>query len=146
MVPKIESKLGSIGHKNFNVKVTGGPALNYALNKATKESVSKAEMIAFPVMVIVLLIVFRTVFSAVLPLAMAMFALTGTMATVYFIAQNYSLNILVTNIISMVGLGVAVDYSLFIVSRYRKELEHSSVIEAVKKRWKRQVDLFFIRA
>ncbi len=133
MVPKIESKLGSIGHKNFNVKVTGGPALNYALNKATKESVSKAEMIAFPVMVIVLLIVFRTVFSAVLPLAMAMFALTGTMATVYFIAQNYSLNILVTNIISMVGLGVAVDYSLFIVSRYRKELEHSSVIEAVKK-------------
>ncbi|MDI3311285.1 MAG: MMPL family transporter [Thermoanaerobacterium sp.] len=133
LVPKVESKLGSINLKNFNVKVTGGPALNYALNNATKESVSKAEMIAIPVMIIVLLFVFRTVFSAVLPLAMAMFALTGTMATVYFIAQNFSLNTLVTNIISMIGLGVAVDYSLFIVSRYRNELERSSVIEAVLK-------------
>lgn len=130
LVPKIESDLNRMNHGQFNVKVTGGPALNYALNSATKESVSKAEMIAIPIMVIVLLVVFQTVFSAILPLAMAMFALTGTMATVYFIAQSYSLNTLVTNIISMIGLGVAVDYSLFIVNRFRNELEHSNVHEA----------------
>lgn len=133
IVPDLQSEIKKINKEEFQIKVTGGPALLYALNNATKKEVTKAEMIAIPVMIIILLLVFRTVASTVLPLMMALFALGSTMAFVYFIGQQYTLNILITNIISMIGLGVIVDYSLFIISRFRQELRKMSVIDAVRK-------------
>ncbi|QQE78406.1 MMPL family transporter [Alicyclobacillus sp. SO9] len=118
----------------FNWWVTGSPALNYDLNATTKHDLTSAEMIAFPLMIVILLLVFRSVIAAILPLAMAMVALPTTMAIAYGFASHEQLNTLLTNAISMVGLGVIVDYALFIVSRYRKELAQGrEVRDAVRK-------------
>lgn len=121
------------GLDDYQWWVTGGPALSYALNDATKKDLSFAEMIAFPVMIVILLLVFRTVASTVLPLLMSAFALVITMAIAYFFAKDYTMNILLQNAVSMIGLGVIVDYALFIISRYRQELEHHSTVEAVQR-------------
>jgi RND superfamily putative drug exporter len=113
--------------------VTGGPALNAALNTATQHDVTAAERIAVPLLVIVLLWVTRSVVATLVPLAVAGFVLPTTMALAYAVARHHVLNILLTNAISMIGLGVVVDYALFIVSRYRQELEHAVPPAAVQR-------------
>lgn len=133
-VPKLTQTLKDqvATNKQFETLVTGGPALSYALNETTKKELSKAEMIAFPAMILILLLVFRTVASTIVPLMMSAFALGITMAISYFIAQQVTLNVLLTNTISMIGLAVIVDYALFIISRFRQELETTDVIHAVQ--------------
>ncbi|WP_272030892.1 MMPL family transporter [Oceanobacillus kimchii] len=130
--PVLQEKLEPLNKGGFYTELTGSPALTYGLNDVTKKEVVKAEMIAIPIMVVILLLVFRTVASAAVPLIVAAFALVNTMAVCYFIGQQYTLNILTFNIISMIGLGVVVDYALFIVSRFKNELKSHSVSDAVK--------------
>ncbi|AEJ40369.1 RND superfamily drug exporter [Sulfobacillus acidophilus TPY] len=113
--------------------VTGGPALNAALNTATQQDVTAAERIAVPLLVIVLLWVTRSLVATAIPLLVAGFVLPTTMALAYAVARYHTLNILLTNAISMIGLGVVVDYALFIVSRYRQELESAIPVVAVER-------------
>ncbi|MGK9486312.1 MMPL family transporter [Bacillus tropicus] len=130
--PKLQEAIASLDKDGFYTELTGSPALTYGLNDVTKKEVVKAEMIAIPIMILVLLLVFRSVASAAVPLIVAPFALVGTMAVSYFIGVQYTLNILTINIISMIGLGVVVDYALFIVSRFKNELKTHSVTDSVR--------------
>jgi len=130
--PILQAAIATLDKDGFYTELTGGPALTYGLNDVTKKEVMKAEMIAIPIMIIILLLVFRSVASAAVPLIVAMFALVSTMAVSYLIGTQYTLNILTLNIISMIGLGVVVDYALFIVNRFKTEIKNHSVSEAVK--------------
>ncbi|SFI89264.1 MMPL family transporter [Thermoflavimicrobium dichotomicum] len=135
-VPKINQELRQLHDeemKEFSWWLTGGPALAYGLTVASKEEVTQAEMIAIPALLIILLLVLRSVVATLIPLVMSVFALGTTMAICYFIAEKVTLNVLLTNSVSMIGLGVIVDYCLFIVSRFRQELEQNhDVIQAVQ--------------
>jgi putative drug exporter of the RND superfamily len=111
------------------VHVTGQPALDYQLNVHSKEDAERAEMIAFPVLFLVLLLVFRSVAAMIVPLLLAGATLVVTEAVGYGIAQVTDLSILFSNIITMVGLAVAVDYSLFIIKRFRDELARGENVE-----------------
>lgn len=132
IAPVLQEELSLLKEDGFYTELTGGPALTYGLNDVTKREVMKAELIAIPVMLIILLLVFRTVSAAVVPLVVAMFALVGTMTVTYLIGTQYTLNVLTFNIISMIGLGVVVDYALFIVNRFRNELQQHSVKKSVR--------------
>src|SRR5690606_2568592 len=132
IAPVLQEELSLLKEDGFYTELTGGPALTYGLNDVTKREVMKAELIAIPVMLIILLLVFRTVSAAVVPLVVAMFALVGTMIVTYLIGTQYTLNVLTFNIISMIGLGVVVDYALFIVNRFRNELQQHSVKKSVR--------------
>jgi len=103
--------------------LTGQPALDYELNAHSKEDATRAELIAFPVLIVVLLFVFRSVAATLIPLVMAGSALAASEAIGYLATRFTDISILYTNIVSMVGLAVAVDYSLFIIKRYREELD-----------------------
>lgn len=112
--------------------VTGQPALDYQLNAHSKEDALRAELIVFPVLIIVLLIVFRSVAAAVVPLLIAGSSLAIALGVGYLIARETDVSNLYSNIVSMIGLAVSVDYSLFIVKRFREELSHGrSVRDAV---------------
>lgn len=121
IVPKLQAALdeSDIAGEAF---VTGQPALDYQLNAHSKADALRAEIIVFPVLIVVLLFVFGSVVATLLPLLVAGSALMislgfGTLATgVTEISNLYS------NIVSMIGLAVAVDYSLFIIKRFREEL------------------------
>ncbi|MFJ2262575.1 MMPL family transporter [Streptomyces sp. NPDC087844] len=122
LVPDLQDDVRDAVGENVEADVTGAPALDYALNVHSKEDVTRAEMIAFPVLFVVLLLVFRSVAAMVVPLLMAGVTLMLTQSIGYGMTQFTDVNSLFTNIVSMVGLAVAVDYSLFIVKRFREEL------------------------
>ena len=104
------------------VHVVGQQALWAGMQDVSKEDLEKAEGAGFPIVFIVLLAVFGSLAAALLPLSLGFVAVILTGAGVFFLSQQLDMSIFVTNIASMLGIGVAVDYSLFIVARYREEL------------------------
>ena len=116
----------------LDVWVTGGIAIFADLNEASESDLRRAEIITLPILLIALLIVFRGVLAAALPLAMGGLSIIVTLALVYGLAQFTDMSIFVLNIASFLGLGMAVDYALLMVSRYREELEQRGVADAVR--------------
>ncbi len=92
------------------------------MQKLQQEDLEKAETSGFPAILIVLLAVFGSVLAALLPAALAVAAVVVTGAMIYLLSLALTMSVFVTNITSMLGIGVAVDYSLFVLSRYREEL------------------------
>ena len=105
------------------IHLVGLQALWAGMQELSKEDLEKAEGIGFPIVFIVLLLVFGSLAAAALPLSLGFIAVAITGAIVYFLSQAIEMSIFVTNIASMLGIGVAVDYSLFILARYREEIE-----------------------
>ncbi|MDA0180489.1 MMPL family transporter [Solirubrobacter phytolaccae] len=102
--------------------VVGQQALWAGMQELQKEDLEKAETSGFPAILIVLLAVFGTVLAALLPAGLAVAAVLVTGAIIYLLSLAITMSVFVTNITSMLGIGVAVDYSLFVLSRYREEL------------------------
>ena len=102
--------------------LVGQSALWAGIQELSKEDLEQAEVIGLPIVLIILLVVFGSLAAAALPLALGVAAVVVTGAIVFFLSQVYGMSIFVTNIASMLGIGVAVDYSLFILARYREEL------------------------
>jgi putative drug exporter of the RND superfamily len=139
LVPDLQDEVRAAVGKGVEADVTGAPALDYALNVHSKEDVTRAEMIAFPVLFVVLLLVFRSVAAMAVPLFMAGATLMVTQAVGYGMTQVTDVNSLFANIVSMVGLAVAVDYSLFIVKRFREELAEGRAVPDALDRTMRTV-------
>ena len=111
------------------IHLVGLQALWAGMQDLSKEDLEKAEGIGFPIVFIVLLLIFGSVAAALLPLSLGFIAVAITGAIVYFLAQAIQMSIFVTNISSMLGIGVAVDYSLFVLSRYREEIKRRRASE-----------------
>ncbi len=105
------------------IHLVGQSALWAGIQELSKQDLEQAEIVGLPIVLIVLLVVFGSLAAAALPLALGVAAVVVTGAIVFFLSQVYGMSIFVTNIASMLGIGVAVDYSLFILARYREELE-----------------------
>ena len=84
-----------------------------------------------PLVLVLLLFVFGSVLAAVLPLVVGLLAVTAGLAGAGLLARVTPMSIYATNVMTMIGLGVAIDYSLFIVSRFREEVRHRPVPEAI---------------
>ena len=92
------------------------------MQELQKEDLEQAETTGFPAILIVLLAVFGTVLAALLPAGLGVAAVVVTGAIIYLLSLAMTMSVFVTNITSMLGIGVAVDYSLFVLSRYREEV------------------------
>ena len=103
--------------------LVGQSALWAGMQVLQQEDLAKAEAVGFPAILIVLLVVFGSVLAALLPVGLGVAAVLVTGAAVYFLALATTMSVFVTNVASMLGIGVAVDYSLFLLSRYREELQ-----------------------
>ena len=103
--------------------VFGGQAtVNEQLRTQVEEDLRKAEMLGFPLLFIVSLFVFRGVVAALLPLFVGILTIFGTFLALRIVSLFYDVNVFALNIVVGLGLGLAIDYSLFIVSRYREEM------------------------
>jgi RND superfamily putative drug exporter len=103
--------------------LVGGPGALFAEVNATVEGdLVRAEAIAFPITLILMVIVFGTVVAALLPLAVGVFAIVGTFLVLDLIARGTEVSIFSLNQTTALGLGLAIDYALFVVSRFREEL------------------------
>lgn len=120
-VPEFEAALRDV--PDLTHLVAGGPAFYADIETVSQRDLRRAEAIAFPFALIALLIVFGSVVAAVIPLAVGGLGVAAILFGLYGIAHVTDLSIFVLNLATMLGLGLAVDYSLFVTSRFREELQ-----------------------
>ena len=106
----------------YEVNVTGGPALDYDVRTVSKHDAERSERNALPFAAVVLVLAFGALVAALLPLVVGVFAITCSLALVQVAGSFYPMSVFVLTITTMVGLGVGIDYSLLIVTRFREEL------------------------
>jgi RND superfamily putative drug exporter len=105
----------------FTVHLAGVAAIDNDITAIVEEDLRRGETIGAMVALVVLVVVFGALVAAVTPIVMAVFAILLALGLVALIGQLFHFHLFVTNMISMIGLAVGIDYSLFIVSRYREE-------------------------
>ena len=101
--------------------MAGQPTIWAGMQELSKKDLSKAEAGGFPIVAIILLVIFGSLAAAALPLVLGFVSVMVTGALIYFISLQVETSVFVTNMASMIGIGVAIDYSLFILARYREE-------------------------
>ena len=124
---------GLVRAETLEVVSVGNVALNYDFTEVARKDLGRVETLILPAVAVLLLLVFGSVVAAALPLAVGALAMTGAMAATLVLARCVSVSIYAPNIVSMVGLGVAIDYSLFVVSRFREEIRERSPVEALAR-------------
>jgi RND superfamily putative drug exporter len=118
---------------NPDVAVGGPMAINPQLSQTVEHDVTRAELLGLPLLFMWSLLVFRGLVAAALPPLIGGLTILGTFAVLRVITSTVSISVLALNIVTALGLGLAVDYSLFVVSRYREELvRHGAGFEALR--------------
>jgi uncharacterized membrane protein YdfJ with MMPL/SSD domain len=104
----------------------GGPDVAFReVNKQVETDLRTAEMFAFPLLFLLSLLFFRSLVAALLPLLIGGLAIVSTLLMLRLVSELTSISIFALNLVTGLGLGLAIDYSLFIVSRYREEIARS---------------------
>jgi putative drug exporter of the RND superfamily len=102
--------------------VTGNVPINTSFNTTLQDDLQRAEYVALPVTLLLLVLIFAAVVAALLPLGVGLLAIVGGFGGTVFLAHFTDVSQYATNVVTLIGLGVAIDYSLFIVNRFRDEL------------------------
>ena len=111
-------------HGSVEVAVTGQAAVFRQVGDTIRRDLAKAEGIAVPITMALLVFVFGSVVAAALPLAVGALAVGGTFAALTALVSVTKVSIFSLNLTTALGLGLAIDYSLFVVNRYREELRN----------------------
>jgi uncharacterized membrane protein YdfJ with MMPL/SSD domain len=115
------------------IHVLGESALWAALDSTSKNELGRAELIGLPILLVTLLAIFGSVVAATLPLILGATAVTITGALIYLLSQRLSLSVFTTDTASMIGIGVAVDYSLIMLARIREELRTGADLSSARR-------------
>lgn len=100
----------------------GLTAIGYEFNQISNRDLSRAELISFPLLMILLLLVFRSVVAASLPLVVAVVVAVGSLGVLRVVGGFVDLSTAAINVVVILGLGLATDYALLMVGRFREEL------------------------
>jgi len=112
--------------------LSGFPAINHDTQKIYNEDLTSGESFAIPIALIVMAFMFGTLAGIAVPLAFAAVTIPSTLGAVWIVAHFMDMAIYVTNIVTLIGLAIAIDYSMLVVFRYREELtRHDSPHEAL---------------
>ena len=102
--------------------VTGQVPINQAFNTTLEQDLQRAEYVALPITLLLLVLIFASIVAALLPISVGVLAIVGGVGGTLFLARFTDVSQYAINIVTLIGLGVAIDYSLFVVNRYRDEL------------------------
>jgi len=114
----------AIGHvPGLKTYLSGVPAVNHDTQEIYNDDLAKGEMIAVPIALLVLLFMFGTLGGALVPFVFAAATIPTTLGIVWILAHWTDMAIYVENIVTLIGLAIAIDYSMLIVFRYREQLD-----------------------
>ncbi|MFI9820604.1 MMPL family transporter [Streptomyces sp. NPDC052013] len=117
-----------------HVHVSGGPLLGEQLGERAQQDVKNAELISLPVVLALLLVVFGGLRSALLPLLVAVSGIAGAFLALFAFSEVTDISVYAIQVTTMLGLGLAVDYALLMLVRFREERRHTEdVVEAVHR-------------
>ena len=106
---------------DFTLQQTGTASLNRMGNELARSDMERAELFGVPLALIVLVVVFGAVLAAFMPLVLSIISIVLALALAGLIGRVYPMHTFVLNIVTTLGLAVGIDYTLFIISRYREE-------------------------
>jgi putative drug exporter of the RND superfamily len=112
---------GARGEGGFETAMTGSLTADLDFNTAAEEDLQRGEMFGIGIALIVLLLVFGAVVASLLPILLALVSIVVALGVTALIGAGFELSFFVVNMLVMMGLAVGIDYSLFVVSRYREE-------------------------
>jgi RND superfamily putative drug exporter len=117
-----EDVKASVARSDLDVAVGGFAPSFSEVNDQTREDLTNAELIAFPALTVLLLLVFRGAVAALIPLLIGVLSILGTFLVLRIMSSLVDTSLFALNIATALSLGLAVDYALLLVSRYREEL------------------------
>ena len=109
--------------------ITGAPALYRDISLASQEDLRRGESVAFPIATFTLLLVFGTLIAAILPAAVGGGGVLVGLGIVFFMSQRIDMSVFALNIVTLLGIGVGIDYSLFYTSRFQEELRSGKSVD-----------------
>ncbi|PMC40245.1 hypothetical protein CJ195_00600 [Bacillus sp. UMB0899] len=147
-LPSLQEDIKShFKNSDLEIYLVGAASFWGEINVLSQEGLAKAELITLPLVLIILLLVFGSLVAALTPLIVAVASVVTTLGIMTFIAQQTELSIFVTNAATMLGLGVGIDYSLFMVNRFREEIaKHGDKKKALTTTMKTAGDAVFFSA
>jgi len=107
---------------DFETWRTANTAIEFTFDDRIKTDLVKAELISGPLSLIILGIVFGTLLAALLPVGIGILTVMAAVGVTYFLSNITTVDVYSVNIISLIGIGISIDYSLFLVNRFREEL------------------------
>jgi RND superfamily putative drug exporter len=128
LVPKLHELASSLQdqlrgrYPGIKLELTGETPLNFDIRKASADDVTRAETLAIPATLALLLVAFGSLVAALIPVASGQIAIASAMAIAGFLALRWHLSILVQSLSTMLGLGLGIDYALLMVSRFREAI------------------------
>ncbi|HET8569278.1 MAG TPA: MMPL family transporter [Candidatus Limnocylindria bacterium] len=118
----------------LRITASGNIAITEDFNEILESDLQRAELVSLPLALVLLLIVFGTVVAALLPLGVGVLSVLAGVAGTYVLTSVTDVSQYALNVVTLIGLGVAIDYSLFIVNRFREELRRTADVERALER------------
>ena len=115
---------GAKGDSDFKVLITGQATVGLDFREVADEGLQKGEAFGVPIALLILVLVLGAIVAALIPLLLAVVSIVVALGVAALVGQVFALSFFVQNFITMIGLAVGIDYSLFVVSRYREERLH----------------------
>jgi putative drug exporter of the RND superfamily len=126
-LPGVRERLAALPAGPVAIALAGGPAFYGDIQSVSEADLRRSEIVSLPIAALALLVVFGSVVAAGLPLAVGGGAVLLALAVIWAIAQVTQMSIFVLNLATLLGLGLGVDYSLLMTSRFREELRRRRV-------------------
>ena len=127
VLPGLHRTVGDVIAPPVEAHISGVPAIVKALQTTSMDAAHAAEKVAVPVLVVVLLLVFRSLIAAAIPLAVGVATVGAGYGVLVLLSSVFEINIFASTLVAMMGLALGVDYSLLIVSRFREELRRGEI-------------------
>ena len=124
--PELRAKVRS---DRLSVQATGVLAINNGFNAVLQDDLHRAEFVALPLALVLLIVVFGSLIAALVPLGVGGLAVMSGIAGMFLLSRITDVSVYAENVVTLIGLGVAIDYSLFVTSRFREELQRRRTTE-----------------
>ncbi|MGH3915760.1 MAG: MMPL family transporter [Pseudonocardiaceae bacterium] len=129
-----ESIKDRLGVDGFEVRYGGLIPVNDQVNERTAQDLLRAELVSIPILLVLLIIIFRSVIAASLPLIVGVVVAVGSLGVLRVIGMFADLSTFAINIVTLLGLGLAIDYALIVVNRFREELAAGRSVDLAVER------------
>src|SRR5690348_3017401 len=126
---KAELTPASLAASGVTARVGGTVPMEAAINSEVTANIAKAELFSMPVLLILLLVIFGSLVAAALPVAIGGIAILGSFTVLRLLTMATTVSVYSVNITTILGLGLGIDYGLFMVTRFREELHRQPTVE-----------------